>query len=407
MGRTVDDDTGHALGDALDVARGVLDVGGLGALVDGVEGDEVEELDAAAGDLGAAGALDDAAVDGVLVLGARGVGGERHDLLGVELGVRLDLVLVDREFVGRERAGLVGAEDGDTGELLDGRDAGDDGLVLGELLGTDGHGDGQDGGHGDGDTTNQEDEDVVESLAVRVAEVGVEDEDLEDDEDTCEGGRKERVSLRRARADGEGRGRRTDGDHAEESDLGEDGLEVTGRVVVGADEGGGAAEEGVGTGRDDDGLGLTVLAGRAGEGLVALLLVDGERLAGEGGLVHRNVDRLGETAVGGADVAVLERDEVTGDEGSRLEAAGKGGEVIGQRPVALRSARKKKKQGTHVDLGPLAVTLDLGLGRERVHEGLDSVTGVPLLNETDGRVDLEAGEGGRRVSRCCEAVRWR
>jgi len=101
---------------------------------------------------------------------------------------------------------------------------------------------------------------------------------------------------------------------------------VTGRVVVGADEGGGAAEERVGTGRDDDGLGLAVLAGRAREALVALLLVDGERLAGEGGLVHRDVDRLGKTAVGGADVAVLERDEVTGDEGGRLQEE-KGGEV--------------------------------------------------------------------------------
>lgn len=107
-----------------------------------------------------------------------------HDLVGVELRVALDLVHVDGELVGGEGAGLVGAEDGDTGELLDGGDAGDDGLVLGELLGTDGHGDRQDGGHGDGDATDEQDEDVVETVAVRVAEVGVEDENLEQDEDT-------------------------------------------------------------------------------------------------------------------------------------------------------------------------------------------------------------------------------
>ena len=97
---------------------------------------------------------------------------------------------------------------------------------------------------------------------------------------------------------------------------------MTGRVVVGADEGSGAAEERVGAGRDDDSLGLAVLAGRAREALVALLLVDGERLAGKGGLVHRDVDRLGKTAVRRADVAVLERDEVTGNEGSRLKKKG-------------------------------------------------------------------------------------
>lgn len=114
---------------------------------------------------------------------------------------------------------------------------------------------------------------------------------------------------------------------------------MTGRVVVLTDEGGGTSEESVGSGRDDDALSLTLLAGRATverrgsarsvrrdgarwedarEGLVTELLADGERLAGEGGLVHGNLDGLGETAVGGADITVLERDEVTRDEASRL-----------------------------------------------------------------------------------------
>lgn len=38
---------------------------------------------------------------------------------------------------------------------------------------------------------------------------------------------------------------------------------MTGRVVVGTDEGSGTSEEGVGTSGDDDGLGLSVLAGRS------------------------------------------------------------------------------------------------------------------------------------------------
>lgn len=91
---------------------------------------------------------------------------------------------------------LVRAEDGDSSELLNSGDTGNDGLVLGELLGSDGEGDRENGRHGDGDTSDQKDEDVVESTAVRVLEAGVEDDDLEDDEDS-------------------------DGDEAEESDLGE------------------------------------------------------------------------------------------------------------------------------------------------------------------------------------------
>ena len=54
-----------------------------------------------------------------------------------------------------------------------GRDTGDDGLVLGELLGTDGGDHGQDIGHGDGNTTDQKHQDVVETAAVAVVEAGV------------------------------------------------------------------------------------------------------------------------------------------------------------------------------------------------------------------------------------------
>lgn len=96
-------------------------------------------------------------------------------------------------------SGLVRAEDGDTSKFLDGGDTGDDGLVLGELLSSDSEGDGENGRHGDGDTTDQEDEDVVETATVRVVEAGVEDDDFEDDEDS-------------------------DGDQAEETDLSENGL---------------------------------------------------------------------------------------------------------------------------------------------------------------------------------------
>ena len=140
---------------------------------------------------------------------------------------------------------LVGAKDGDTGQLFDSGNTGDDGLVFGELLGTDSEGDGQDSGHGNGDTTDRKDEDVVETTTVRVAEAGVQAEDLREDEDT-------------------------DDDQAERTDLGENLLQVTGGVVVLTDEVGGTTEERVGTGGDDDTLSLTLLAGRATVGKLGM-----------------------------------------------------------------------------------------------------------------------------------------
>lgn len=107
--------------------------------------------------------------------------------------------------------------------------------MLGELLSTDGKGDGQDGRHGDRDTTNEQDEDVVKTAAVGVVEGRVQDDDFKEDEDT-------------------------DGDETEGSNLGENLLQVTGGLVVLTDEGSGTTEEGVGTGGDDDTLSFTGLA---------------------------------------------------------------------------------------------------------------------------------------------------
>jgi hypothetical protein len=44
---------------------------------------------------------------------------------------------------------------------------------------------------------------------------------------------------------------------------------------------------------------------------------------------------------------------------------------------------------THLDFLPCTVTLNPGLGGQGVHQRLDGVTSVPLLNETNGRVDQE------------------
>ena len=85
--------------------------------------------------------------------------------------------MINGELVGGEGTGLFQTHDGNGSQLFNGGVTGDDGLVLGELLGTDGEGDGQGGRHGNSDATDQEDEYVVETIMVGVVVGGVEDEE--------------------------------------------------------------------------------------------------------------------------------------------------------------------------------------------------------------------------------------
>lgn len=61
-------------------------------------------------------------------------------------------------------------------------------------------------------------------------------------------------------------------------------------------------------------------------------------------------------------------------------------------------SRDEQNEETHVDLLPSSITLHLGLGSERLHEGLDSVTSVSLLDESNGGVDLR-WRGRKRAGR--------
>jgi hypothetical protein len=88
---------------------------------------------------------------------------------------------------------------------------------------------------------------------------------------------------------------------------------MTSRVIVLADECGGASEKGVRTGGDDDGLGFALLACRTGETLVADGFGLGERFASESGLVDRDVDGFVEPTVRWDDVTNLECNDVAWD----------------------------------------------------------------------------------------------
>lgn len=267
-GNEVDDDTSHTLGGSLKFASvSVISVGDFSSLVDRVERLKVEELDTFSSFADVTKGTDDTTVNGVLVFGSRSVGGQETDTLDVPLGVALDVFLVNGELVGGKGTGLVGTKNGDTGKFFNGSDSRNDGLVLGELLSTDGKSDRQDGRHGNGDTSDQKHKDVVKTSSVRVSEVGVQDENLEQDEDT-------------------------NGDETESTNSGEDHLQVTCLVVVLTHKGGGSTEEGVGTGRDNDPLGFTLFTGGAGETLVAVLLTRRQRFTGKSSLVHGDIDGL-------------------------------------------------------------------------------------------------------------------
>lgn len=282
-GAEFDDDTGHTLGGSLELASGFLSVGDLGSLVNRVEGLEVEELDTLSGQSRVGKGTNNTTVNGILVLGSRGVGSKQDSLVNGEGTVGLNVLLVDGELVRGQCTGLVGTQDGYTGQLFDGSDSGDDSLVLGELLSTDGQGDGQDSRHGNGDTTNEQDKDVVETSSVLVSEAGVEDEDLEQDEET-------------------------DRDQTEGTDSCKNHLQVTSLVVIGTDKGSGSTEESVGTGGDDDTLGLTLFTGGTGETFVAELLSLRKRLSSQGGLIHGNIDGLDQSTIRSTDITVLEGD---------------------------------------------------------------------------------------------------
>ena len=65
----LDDDTGHTLGDARELAGGLLAVGDLSTLVDGVEGLKVKELDTSTSAGRVTDGPNDASVDSILILG--------------------------------------------------------------------------------------------------------------------------------------------------------------------------------------------------------------------------------------------------------------------------------------------------------------------------------------------------
>ena len=306
-------------------------------LGDGVEGVEVNNLVLAEDGLGARvelEGLEESLVDGIntLLLAGGGQAGSQHEVFRLDTGDRVGLG--ERELVLGQSTGLVRAENFDTSEGLDGAELLDDGLLLGEVGGTDSHGGGDDSGETDGHTDDGDGQGELEDVDDAVGAVE------RADPDDQEGG--------------------NDQDEQNRTDTVEHLSEVTSATGGAGDEGGSATDEGGVTSGGDDDESLTTLDSGGSVADIALVLVDGERLAGDGRLIDLEESVFGDNAtVGGDDGTLLDLEDITRDDLGRL------------------------------DLGERAVTEDSGLEGERLLELGDDGTGLVFLDETNEGVEQE------------------
>ncbi|GJD02139.1 hypothetical protein ColKHC_10964 [Colletotrichum higginsianum] len=288
---SLENEEGSTLDASDALTSGRLDEGS-DLLGDRVEGEELENLVLGQNRLGAgvvAQRLQESLVDSVhtLLLAGSSQAGSEHEVLGVDTGngVRLG----ERELVLGEGTSLVGAENLDTSKGLDGGELLDNGLLLGEVSSTDGHGGGDDGRKTDRNTDDGDGEGKAQDVdnALGAVEGGhPDDEQGEDDED------------------------QENGTNAVQ-DLGE----VTGTSGGSVDKSGSATDEGVITSGGNDDESLATLDSGRGVAVVVAVLVDGQRLTSDSGLVNLEESIFGDdTTIGGDNGTLLNLEDVTGDD---------------------------------------------------------------------------------------------
>jgi hypothetical protein len=325
--------------------RGTLDTGdalalgglnnSLDLLGDRVEGVEVKDLVLGEDRLGAGvvlEGLEESLVDGIdtLLLAGSSQAGSKHQVIGVNT---LDGEgLGERQLVLGQGTGLVRAENLDTSQGLNGGQLLDNGLLLGEVGSTDSHGGGDDGRETDGDTDNGDGKGEAENLDNGVG------------------------AVERGNPDDQ------EGGNDQDQENGTDAVENLGEVASAAsglgDESSGTTDEGVVTSGSNDDKGLTTLDSGRLEAVVALVLVDGERLTSDGGLINLKEGILGDDAtIGGDNGTLLDLEDITGNDLRGLNLL----------------------QGT--------VTEDDSLEGKSLLEFLDNGTSLEFLDETDASVE--------------------
>ncbi|KAH3673884.1 hypothetical protein OGATHE_001864 [Ogataea polymorpha] len=267
-------------------------------------------------------------VDGIktLLLSGSSKTGSKHQVIWLNAldGVRL----VQRKLVLGQGTGLVGTQDLDTGKRLDSRQFLDNGLLLGQVSSTDGHGSGDDGwktdwhtNNGDGKGVSEDSDDLCGSVEGRSPD------NQQSDNDQDEQGGTDTVQH-----------------------LGE--VTLTTRGLV--DQSSSSTNEGGITGGSNNHQSLTSLDSGRREGWVSRSLVDGQRLTGKGGLVNLQETLIrNKLTVGRNNNTVFQLQNVTWNN--------------------LRSSNFNR----------VAISDDGGSVCQRLLQLVDNRTGLVLLDETD------------------------
>ncbi|PMB73754.1 hypothetical protein BM221_001179 [Beauveria bassiana] len=317
----------------------------LDLLGDGIEGVEIENLVLGEDRLGAGvelEGLEESLVNGVntLLLAGSSQAGSEHQVIGVNA---LDGEgLSERELVLGQGTGLVRAENLDTSKRLNGRKLLDNGLLLGEVGSTDGHGGGDDSGKTDGDTNNGNGEGEAKNHDNVVG--AVEGRNPDDEKSQNNENQQNRTNA--------------------VENLGK----VTSATSGLGNEGSGATDEGVVTSGGDDDESLTTLDGGRSVAVVALVLVNSKGLTSDGGLINLEESIFGDNAtVGGDNGTFLNLEDVTGNDFGGLNLL----------------------EGT--------VTENDSLESKGLLEFLDNGTSLEFLNETDSSVEQQKGANDTEI----------
>ncbi|CAG9938832.1 unnamed protein product [Clonostachys rosea f. rosea IK726] len=303
----------------------------LDLLGDGVEGVELENLVLGQNALGTGvelEGLEESLVDGIdtLLLAGSGQASSKHQVIGLNTGDSERLR--ERQLVLGQGTGLVGAENLNTSEGLNGGELLDDSLLLGEVGSTDSHGGGDDSGQTDGDTDNGNTEGELQNADNLIGTVegrNPDDEESSNDEDQENG-----------------------------TNAVENLSEVTSATGGSGNESSSTANKGVVTSGSDDDEGLTTLDGRGREALITVVLVDSERFTSKSGLIDLEEGALGDdTTVSGDNGTIINLEDITGND------------LVGLNLL----------QGT--------ITEDSGLESESLLEFVDDRTGLVFLEETN------------------------
>ncbi|CAF3594394.1 unnamed protein product [Fusarium graminearum] len=310
----------------------------LDLLGDGVKGVEVENLVLGQNTLGAGvelESLEESLVDGIntLLLAGSSQTSSEHQVIG--LNASNTERLSERELVLGQSTSLVRAENLDTSKGLNGGKLLDDGLLLGKVGGTDGHGGSDDGGKTDRDTDDSNSKGETEDVNNAI-------------------GSHELIRIKKKR-----------GLTNSVQNL----SEVTSATSRLRDESSGTTNEGVVTSGSNDNEGLTTLDSGRSVTVVTMVLVDSERLSSDGGLINLAEAALGnETTISRNDRSLFDLEDVTGNDFRGL------------------------------DLLESAITENNSLESKSFLELLDDGTSLVLLNETNTCVEKEKSANDTEIN---------